>query len=671
VSDQTVGLEKNLLMAEALAQLWVQMLTSKAPAGGLPMRLRNTCISLLSLCLCLGLVACGVGGSQSVPPPGQNPPPNPPPPVNNVSVSVSPTTATVTIGQSTNFSATVKNTTNTAVTWNVNGVAGGNSSVGTISAAGVYTAPGKVPSATVSISATSAADTTKSASATVSVKGFSGMLAWHQDSAITGQNSNETVLTKSNVNQGMFGKLFSYQLDEQSFAQPLYVSNVPFPGAGQHNAIYVATERNTVYAFDADNGGKAPFWQKSLMPSGATPVDGTKTGGIGGPITPVVGITGTPVIDGSTGTLYVVSVTQESSGQVHRLHALDITTGNEKFGGPVPITATVPGTGAGSSGGQVTFDPKLELQRSALTLVNGVVYIAWASYQDFGNYHGWIMGYDASTLNPVRVWNTTPNGGQGGIWMSGAPISSDSAGNLYIVVGNGTFDANNGGKDYGDSFVKLTPNGSSFTVSDFFTPFDQANLSANDIDVGSSGLTLLLNLPGPETNLGVSAGKSGKIYLVDLDNMGKFQSGSDNQIVQSIPNAIGSQPSDNDYSTAAYWNGNVYFIGNMDVLKQYQLSNGQLSTSPIKGSHTYGYPGANMSISSNGSSNGILWTIEASGVNVLHAYDANDVSTELYNSNQAGSRDQFGAAIRFTVPTVINGKVYVAGQTKLAVFGLL
>jgi hypothetical protein len=609
------------------------------------------------------MAGCGGTGSDPVPPP----PPPPPPPVSNVSVSVSPTTATVTIGQTTALSATVKNTSNTAVTWKVNGIVGGNSSVGTISSAGFYTAPGKVPSNTISISATSAADTTKSASASVTVKGFSGMLAWHQDAAITGQNSNETVLTKSNVNQSAFGKLFTYSLDEQSFAQPLYVSNVPFPGAGQHNAIYVATEKNTVYAFDADNGGKAPFWQKSLMPSGATPVDGTKTGGIGGPITPNVGITGTPVIDGSSGTLYVVSVTQESTGQVHRLHALDITTGNEKFGGPVVIQASVPGTN-----GQVTFDPTLELQRSALTLVNGVVYIAWASYQDFGSYHGWIIGYDASTLKQVRVWNSTPNGGQGGIWMSGAPISSDSAGNLYFVVGNGTFDANNGGKDYGDSIVKLMPNGNTFTVSDYFTPFDQANLSANDIDVGSSGLTLLLNQVGSATNLGVSAGKAGKIYLIDLDQMGNFQSGSDSQIVQSIPNAIGSQPSDNDYSTAAYWNGNVYFIGNMDMIKQYQLSNGKLSNSPVEvGTHTYGYPGANMSVSSNGSSNGILWTIEASGVNVLHAYDANDVSTELYNSNQAGGRDKFGIAIRFTVPTVMNGKVYVAGQNQLTVFGLL
>jgi hypothetical protein len=344
---------------------------------------------------------------------------------------------------------------------------------------------------------------------------------------------------------------------------------------------------------------------------------------------------------------------------------LDITTGNEKFGGPVDIKASVPGTGAGSNNGQVSFDATLELQRSALTLVNGVVYIAWASYQDFGNYHGWVMGYDASTLKQVRVWNATPDGSKGGIWMSGAPLTADSSGNLYLVVGNGSFDADKGGKDYGDSIVKLTPNGGGFTISDYFTPFDQANLAATDFDLGSSGLTLLLN-----QGLGVNAGKAGKIYLVDLNSMGKFQSGSDSQIVQSIGGALGTGPDDLDYSTAVYWNGNVYYVGDQDTVKQFQLSNGKLSTSPILSSHSYGYPGANMSISSNGNSNAILWVIEASGQNVLHAYDATDVGTELYNSNQAGGRDHFGTAIRFTVPTIVNGRVYVAGQN-FTIFGQL
>jgi hypothetical protein len=626
-------------------------------------------LSLLIVLACfLVLSGCGGGVSQPNPDPGPGPGPSP----NPVSVSVTPSTAGVTIGQTAQFSAKVANTSNTAVTWKVNGVAGGNATVGTVSTTGLYTAPGKVPSGQVSISATSAADTTKSGSATVSVNGFTGILQWHNDKAITGQNTKETALKISNVTQSTFGKLFSYPVDDQVFAQPLYVSNVPFPGAGKHNAVYVATESNTVYAFDADSGGKAPFWQKSLMPAGAKPVDGTKTGGIGGPITPNVGITGTPVIDGSSGTLFVVSVTQESSGQVHRLHALDIATGNEKFGGPKVITAQVSGTGLGSSNGKITFDPTLEIQRCALTLSNGVVYIAWASYQDFGNYHGWVMGYDASTLSQVRVWNSTPDGGQGGIWMSAAPLSVDSAGNLFFVVGNGTFDADNGGRDYGDTFVKLTPNGNTFIVSDFFTPFDQAFLSANDIDVGSSGFTIFPDQPGLHPHLGVSAGKAGKIYLIDRDNMGKFQPGSDSQIVQSIPNALGTQPEDNDWGTAAYWNGNVYYVGNKDVLKQFQLTNGLLSTSPVHvGANTYGYPGANMTVSSNGTSDGIVWTLEASGKNVLHAYDANNVSNELYNSTQAGSRDQLGIVIRFTVPTVINGKVYVAGDKHLTVFGLL
>ena len=613
------------------------------------------------------LVGCGGGVSQGNPPPG--PDPQPPPPASNITVAVTPSTGSVTIGQTLQFKATVSNTTNTGVTWKVNGVAGGNASVGTISSTGMFTAPGKVPSGSTSITATSVADTTKSASVTVAVNGFSGMLRWHNDLAGTGQNQSETALTTSNVNQNSFGKKATYQLDDQSFTQPLFVSNVPFPGAGPNDAVYVATENNTVYAFDAKGQASGPLWQKNLTPSNAHVVDGNTTAGGGpgggGPITPNVGITGTPVIDGSSGTLYVVAVSQVNGVHRHQLHALDITTGNEKFGGPVDIKASVPGTGAGSNNGQVTFDATLELQRSALTLVNGVVYIAWASYQDFGNYHGWVMGYDASTLKQVRVWNATPDGSKGGIWMSGAPLTADSSGNLYLVVGNGSFDADKGGKDYGDSIVKLTPNGGGFTISDYFTPFDQANLAATDFDLGSSGLTLLLN-----QGLGVNAGKAGKIYLVDLNSMGKFQSGSDSQIVQSIGGALGTGPDDLDYSTAVYWNGNVYYVGDQDTVKQFQLSNGKLSTSPILSSHSYGYPGANMSISSNGNSNAILWVIEASGQNVLHAYDATDVGTELYNSNQAGGRDHFGTAIRFTVPTIVNGRVYVAGQN-FTIFGQL
>jgi hypothetical protein len=493
----------------------------------------------------------------------------------------------------------------------------------------------------------------------------------HNDLGTTGQNLNETVLTPANVNQTLFGKLFSYQLDGAAYAQPLYVSNVPIAG-GTHNVVYVATEHDTVYAFDADGSASLPFWSTNFTnaSAGVTTVPGTDVGG--GGVFAEVGITGTPVISGKTGTLFVVAMTKENGNYFHRLHALDITNGKERSNSPVTIQPSVAGSGSGSSGWQIAFQSLYQNQRCALLLLNGTVYVAFASYNDKGPYHGWIVGYDTSSLQQTIAWNATPNGQKGGIWLSGAAPTADSAGNIFVIVGNGTFDANNGGSDYGDSFLKLTPSGNSLSVSDYFTPFDQQNLAANDMDVGSAGFTLLPDQPGPVAHLGVSAGKSGKIYLLNRDNLGKFQAGSDSQIVQSLPAALGSAANDNDYSTATHWQGNIYFIGNGDVVKQFQLTNGQLSTTPVaQGSQQYGYPGGNMSISANGGSGGILWAIEAGGINILHAYDATDVSNELYNSNQAGTRDKFGAAIRFTVPTVINGKVYVAGKTELAAFGLL
>ena len=502
---------------------------------------------------------------------------------------------------------------------------------------------------------------------------FTGVLMHHYDQGGTGQNLNETILTPANVNQTLFGKLFSYPLDGSAYAQPLYVANLTIAG-GTHNVVYVATEHDTVYAFDADGVATNPFWSVNFTDptNGITTVPYTDLGGGQGPIVPEVGITGTPVIGPKSGTLFVVAFTKENGTYVHRLHALDITNGNERPGSPVVIQATVAGTGSGSSGGQIAFQSLYQLQRAALLLLNGTVYVAFASYDDKGPYHGWILGYDASSLNQVVVWNDTPNGNKGGIWLSGASLSADAAGNIYAIAGNGTFNANTGGSDYGDTFLKLTPNGNTLTVSDYFTPFDQQSLQANDMDVGSAGFTLLPDQPGPVAHLGVSAGKSGKIYLLNRDNLGKFQAGSDSQIVQSIPTALGSGMNDNDYSTGVYWQGNVYFIGNGDVIKQFQLSNGQLSATPVaQGTQQYGYPGGNMSVSANGTSGGILWSIEAGGINILHAYDATDVSKEIYNSNQAGTRDKFGAAIRFTVPTVINGKVYVAGKTELAAFGLL
>jgi hypothetical protein len=563
-----------------------------------------------------------------------------------------------TIGQTQQFSASVLNTTNTAVTWTV---AGAPNDVGSISATGLYTAPGRVPSGSVSITATSVADPTKFAAASMEVDGYTGMLRYHNDPGITGQNLNETVLNPLNVNTTQFGKLLSYALDGQSFSQPLYVSNVPIPNQGKHNLVFAATEHDSVYAFDADT--QATLWTVNFTNPAAgvttVPAIDLATSLDPSPIQPEIGITGTPVIDGSSGTLFVVAMTKENGAYVHRLHALDITTGKEKFGGPVVIQASVQG-----QGGQVNFDSMHHLQRPALLLSGGVVYICFGSYSDWIPYHGWIIGYDAFTLAQVVVWNATPNGGEGSFWQSGASLSEDSAGNIFGIAANGTFDADTGGSNYGESVLKLKP--LTLSVTDYFTPFNYQLLNAGDIDFGTAGFTLLPDQPGPFPHLGVSAGKEGKIYLLNRDNLGKFHSGSDSQIVQSIPDGVG-----HNFSTATYWQGNVYFIGTNDVIKQFALTNGLLSNSPVSsGTQVYGFPGGNMSVSANGSQNGIVWAIEAGGTTALHAYDATNVARELYNTNQAGTRDQFGIAIRFTVPTVMNGKVFVAGKTELAVFGL-
>ena len=592
-----------------------------------------------------------------------------------VAVSVDPPAVSLSVSQTQQFTATVTSTSNKNVTWDVNGVAGGTATVGTISSSGLYTAPAQVPSpAQVSVNATSMADPTKSDSANVTISEiagsgpFTGVLTYHNDNSRTGQNLNESVLSPANVTQSKFGKLFSYPLDGQVFAQPLYVYKVPIDGQN-HNVIYVATEHDTVYAFDADNKASSALWSVSFLNSaeGVTPIPSSD---LDSPINPEIGVTSTPVIDGNSGTLYVLAATKENGNYVHRLHALDITSGAEKFGGPVVIQGSVPGSGSGSSNGQITFQTKIQLQRPALLLSKGVIYLAWASYNDHGLYHGWVMAFDASTLHQIAIWNDTPNGERGGIWQSGCGLSADSAGNVYVATGNGTFDAQAGGTNYGDSFIKLTLNGSSLSVTDYFTPFNQQTLSDEDSDLGSSGLVLLPDQAGVNPHLGISAGKEGKIYLVTRDHLGKFQSDNDSQIVQSIPDALGTTPDDRNFSSAVYWNGSVYFVGNTDAIKQFQLNSGLLSTSPVsQSSHQFGYTGTS-SISANGSGNGILWTMEAGG-SVLHAYDATNLANELYNSKQAGSRDFFGSAIRFNPPTVANGKVYVAGQTEIAVFGLL
>jgi hypothetical protein len=506
---------------------------------------------------------------------------------------------------------------------------------------------------------------------------YTGTFTYHNDNARTGQNLNETILTWVNVNQAQFGKKFSYPLDGIAYASPLYVANVLIPGQGGHNVVYVATEHDSVYAFDADGLIPTPLWKVSFINLPAiTTVPSADTGDCCD-LTPEVGITGTPVIDQGTGTLYVVAKTKEgTTTYVQRLHALDITTGAEKFGGPVVISASVPGTGDGNDGqGNVPFNALRENQRPALLLSHGVVYIGFASHADNPPYHGWVLGYDAHTLQQVMTYNNTPNGSDGGIWQSGGGLSADSAGNIYFVTGNGTFDANIPmGADYGDSVEKISPSGS---VLDYFTPHDQATLSAADLDLGSCDALLLPDQAGLHPHLLVTASKGGTIYLIDRNNMGRFNPINDNQIVQSLPNIFPNPggSTGGNFSVPVYFNGFVYFSPVAGTIQAFQLSNGLLSIAPTSQSAAavpYAFPGGMLAMSANGTTNGILWAVErvnATTPGVLHAYKATDLGVELYNSNQAGSRDTLDIAAKFNIPLVANGKVYVASVSQLTVYG--
>jgi len=364
--------------------------------------------------------------------------------------------------------------------------------------------------------------------------------------------------------------------------------------------------------------------------------------------------------------VYFVVYTKENGDYIQRLHAVDVATGNEKFGGPVQLQGSMNGTGLPNDGqGHVIFGAKTQLQRAAMLLLNGVVYIAESSHGDNPPYHGWIFGYNASTLQQVSMWNSTPDGSAGSIWQAGAGLAADSFSNIYTITANGDFD---GKRQFSDSFVKL--GAKQLSLFDFFTPFNEGTLAADDLDLGSGGIMLI-----PGTRIGVGAGKEGSIYLVNLDNMGNFNPNQNNNL-QFLPNAIGTLGQENNFSTPAYFNSWVYFIGNSDSARQFQLNNGLLTTSPVHLSqNVFNHQGAQPVVSANGTSNGIMWAIEripgqANG-GVLHAYDATNIATELYNSTQAGSRDLFGQATKFSVPTIINGKVYVGTQNGLAIFGLL
>jgi hypothetical protein len=478
-------------------------------------------------------------------------------------------------------------------------------------------------------------------------------------------NTKEYVLTPTNVNVATFKKMFSYPVDGYIYGQPLFVPNLKVNGA-THNVVYVATENNSVYAFDADGGGrlwKMPFG--SAIPSGN--VHGTG-------VAPVIGITATPVIDTTLGNIYVANRQLKSGVYSHSLHSLNLLTGSENAGSPVTITAHVPGTGYDQNHGIVTFNPKTASDRSALLELNGTIYVAFGSYGDADPYHGWIIGFSATSLAQTAVFNITPNGQRGGIW--GGPLASDGT-YLYTATGNGTSDHTARGPDWGDSYLKLSTAGGVLSFFDFFTPFNEKTLTVDDRDLGSAMATLMPTFSfSPFPHIMIGAGKEGRIYVISRDNMGQFNSGGcDCQIVQSIPNAVGKATNTSDlqrnYSTPPYWNGNVYFSGTNDSIKRFHLSTktSTLTTTPSDHSPTtYAFPGSNVVVSANGNGSGILWAVEK-GASVLHAYDATKLSTELYNTSQNASRDALGSAIKFAPPLVINGKVYVGTRDHLVVYG--
>ena len=504
------------------------------------------------------------------------------------------------------------------------------------------------------------------------------VLTYHNDNTRTGQNTNETVLKPANVNTGTFGKLFSHSVDGFVYAQPLILTNVAIPGKGIHNVVYVVTMHDSVYAFDADSNtgtNALPLWQVSFIDpaNGITSVPATDVSC--GDQTPQIGITSTPVIDPQSGTIYVEAKTREVTGSVtnyfHRLHALDVTTGEEKLGGPVTVQPTVSGTGDGDDGtGHITFDPLRQLNRPGLLLNNGVVYIAYASHCDVGPYHGWLIGFDAQTLRQTSAYITTPNGSDGGIWQAGCAPASDAGGNIYLGAGNGTFDPAN--DNYGDAFLKLSISSEVLSVADYFSPYNQAFLSSKDYDIGSGGVVLLPDAAGSENHphLMLGVNKQGTLYLLDRDNLGQFNPISNSQIVQEFIGAMGSC-----WSTPAYFNNTLYFAGLRDALMAYPITNGLIVKTPVsQGSLIFGFPGATPVISAQGTNNAIVWLIQSdsyviNGPAVLRAYNATNLSTEIYNSSQNLTRDNPGPSVKFTVPTVANGKVYVGTQNAISIFG--
>jgi hypothetical protein len=590
------------------------------------------------------------------------------------SISTQPANQTVTVGQAATFSVVAAGTAPLTYQWLKN-----NAKISGATSAN-YTTPPTLSGdsgATFRVTVTNSVTSITSNPATLTVNPVvtsagTDVTTYHNDTGRTGQNTTETILTQANVNSTMFGLLRKLAVDGRVDAEPLYLSQLSVGGV-THNVVFIMTEHDSAYAFDADTG--AQLWKVSLAGSGETSSDDRGCS----QVTPEIGITSTPVIDraaGAHGILYAVAMSKNSSTFFQRLHALDITTGAELEGGPVTIQATYPGTGANSSGGQVVFDPKQYKERAALLLLNGVIYTSWASHCDFNPYTAWIIGYNQTTLAPTSILNLTPNGSEGSIWQSGGGLAADPQGNIYALIANGTFettlDANGfpNKQDYGNGFVKISTTGGNLKVADYFNMSNTVNESGSDADLGSGGALVLPDLTygtASTLNLAVGAGKDGNIYVVNRNNMGKWNANSNN-VYQELPGAVPNGV----WGVPAYFNTTVYYCDVNATLKSFSIANGKLSTTPVQTGASFTYPGVLPSVSANGTSNGIVWAIENTGTAVLHAFAANDLAQELYNSNQASNgRDHFGSGNKFITPMIADGKVFAATTNSVAVFGLL
>jgi hypothetical protein len=579
-------------------------------------------------------------------------------------MNVAPQTAPLVLGATKQFIATVPGGVN--ATWTVDGIPNGNTTVGTISSAGLYTV-GVAGAHT--IVATSIANPAQTATAVAAVTDLPGVFTYHNNLSRDGANIQEYALTPANVNASGFGKLASCTVDGAVYGQPLWVANVTV-GAAKHNVVFVTTQHDSVYAFDADANACTMLWSASMIDSahggtaGETTVPSASVGSGFGDISPEIGINGTPVIDQSTGTLYVLakSVISSSSTFFQRLHAIDISTGNERTGSPVAIAASYPGTGSG--GTSVAFSLKQENQRTALALVNGVVYLAWASHEDASPWYGWVMGYQYgnSTWTQTAAFNAAPNTRDAGIWMGGGAPPADAANNLYFTTGNGNFNATNAiapNNDYGDSLLQLNP---ALQVTQYFTPSDEATDFSADKDFGSGGAAVLADLPAGNTvtHALVCGGKDGTLYVLNRDMLGGL---GDPAAVQTLPLAHGN------FSTPTIWNNNLYAAGSGGPVHSFQLNQATAQfTSAASSTHTFGFPGSTLSVSAAANQSGVVWAIDSHsycthaspscGPAVLYAYDATNVANELWNSSTKAA-DAAGFPVKFSVPTVANGRVFI------------